>query len=68
MEDKYEIKIDEYGKYYHKNGNFHRDDGPAKEYIDGDKEWFIEGKRHRLDGPAVENSNGDKNGGMKVKE
>jgi len=38
----------------------HRLDGPAIEYSDGDKEWYIEGKLHRLDGPADERSNGSK--------
>jgi len=38
----------------------HREDGPAVEWCDGDKEWFLEGKHHREGGPAVEYSNGDK--------
>ena len=38
----------------------HREDGPAIEYADGTKHWFIDGKRHREDGPAVECANGDK--------
>jgi len=33
-------------------GFTHREDGPAHEYKDGLKEWFIIGRRHRLDGPA----------------
>lgn len=32
----------------------HRLVGPAIEYKDGHKEYFINGKRHRLDGPAIE--------------
>jgi hypothetical protein len=54
--------IDERGSKIWKNkeGEYHRDDGPAIEYIDGDKEWFINGKLHREDGPAVEFANGDK--------
>ena len=31
-------------KYWHKEGNLHREDGPAIEYADGIKRWFIEGK------------------------
>ena len=31
----------------------HRVDGPAVEYPNGDKEWWVNGKRHREDGPAV---------------
>ena len=43
-----------------KTDKLHRLDGPAVEYADGDKEWFVDGKRHRLDGPAVECANGAK--------
>jgi len=42
------------------NGKFHREDGPAIEWSNGDKEWFKNGKRHREDGPAVEWFNEDK--------
>jgi len=31
----------------------HREDGPAIEWSDGAKEWFLNGKLHRLDGPAI---------------
>ena len=34
--------------------NYHRLDGPAIEWLDGSKQWYVNGKRHRLDGPAVE--------------
>lgn len=37
----------------------HREDGPAREWFDGDKEWWVNGRRHRLYGPAVEQFNGD---------
>jgi hypothetical protein len=36
----------------------HREDGPAVEWKNGMKEWWINGKRHRDDGPAVTSSNG----------
>ena len=39
---------------------WHRLDGPAIEYADGRKEWWIDGKLHRLDGPAVEEASGTK--------
>ncbi|AFU69171.1 hypothetical protein P700755_002397 [Psychroflexus torquis ATCC 700755] len=39
---------------------FHREDGPAVEYANGDKYWFINDVRHREDGPAIENFNGVK--------
>ena len=35
-------------------GKLHRTDGPAIEYADGYKEWWINDKPHRIDGPAVE--------------
>ena len=60
MSDELRREVDEFGtvRYYNKGGKYHRLDGPAIEYADEDKEWWIEGKRHRLDGPAVEYSNG----------
>ncbi len=45
---------------YVKNGKIHREDGPAKEWPSGHKEWYINGKRHREDGPAIEWVNGGK--------
>ena len=42
------------------NGQLHREDGPAMEYIDGTKYWYFHGQLHRLDGPAVEYPNGIK--------
>ena len=45
---------------YRLNGKPHRLDGPAIEYSNGDKEWYVEGKLHRLDGPAVELADGTK--------
>ena len=32
----------------------HREDGPAVEWDNGGKEWFLNGKRHRAAGPAIE--------------
>ncbi len=58
------IEIAEFGsKFYYKDKQMtilHREDGPAVEFNDGDKYWFINGKRHREDGPAVEFNDGDK--------
>jgi hypothetical protein len=31
----------------------HRIDGPAFNYINGFKAWYVNDKRHRLDGPAI---------------
>ena len=43
------IHIDEQGtKHYYSDREmkiFHREDGPAFEYVDGYKAWFINGKR-----------------------
>jgi hypothetical protein len=40
------------------NGRFHREDGPAIEWNNGDKEWWLDGFLHREDGPAIERPNG----------
>jgi len=54
--------IDEYGNicYYNEQGQLHREDGPAVEYANGDKSWYINGLRHKEDGPAVEYADGTK--------
>ena len=31
-------------KYWYKEGNKHREDGPAIEYLSGYKQWWLEGK------------------------
>ena len=69
------IRIDKYGtKHYYSDREMeilHREDGPAFEYADGGKMWYINdvphfkmwyinGKCHREDGPAVEYANGYK--------
>jgi hypothetical protein len=57
----YDIKKDYRGtvfevKRYYKKGTeiLHREDGPAVEWADGSKFWYIKGMLHRTDGPAVE--------------
>jgi hypothetical protein len=41
--------------YFIKGTNiYHREDGPAREWLNGDKLWFINGRRHRDGGPAIE--------------
>lgn len=40
--------------YFDKKGQYHRTDGPAVEYSNGDREWRIKGLLHRTDGPALE--------------
>ena len=38
----------------------HRLDGPAIEWKNGLKEWWVDDKRHRADGPAIEFVSGTK--------
>jgi hypothetical protein len=53
---------DEYGnRRWFKDGQLHRVDGPAIEYINGARAWFQHDHLHRLNGPAVELANGQKN-------
>ena len=49
------MTIGEYGQteYKNKQGELHREDGPAVIYADGKKVWYINGKLHREDGPAL---------------
>jgi hypothetical protein len=60
------LEIDKNGnKFYYKDDQLHREDGPAVEYTNGTKwwyinVWYINGKIHRDDGPAVEYVYGDK--------
>ncbi len=42
-----------YIEYENEKGQYHREDGPAIEYEDGYKAWYINGQRHREDGPAI---------------
>ena len=49
-------------------GQLHRTDGPAIEYADGIKCWFVNGQRHRTDGPAIERADGTKEWWFKDKK
>ena len=50
---------DDYGNNcWYKDGQRHREDGPAFEDAEGFKAWWINGLRHRLDGPAIIYSDG----------
>lgn len=40
-------------RYWCNNEKWHRANGPAISYADGDQEWYLYGERHRTDGPAV---------------
>jgi len=39
--------------WFNENGMYHRLDGPAIEYANGNKIWYQKGLPHRLDGPAI---------------
>ena len=39
----YDIRIDKFTTCYYVNNLLHRDNGPAKEYHDGNKEWWLNG-------------------------
>lgn len=53
-QDKIRVDINFAGdKYYYKNNELHREDGPAIDCVNGFQAWFLEGVRHREDGPAV---------------
>ena len=55
-------EIDKKGNKFWCNskGEYHREDGPAVECVNGTKIWYINGKLHRLDEPAIEYFNDDK--------
>ena len=45
MKEQPECKVDEWGnKEWFLNRKLHREDGPAIEYADGDKQWFLHGE------------------------
>ena len=63
MSDKQFIKTTKRVTLYFSDGAMtvlHREDGPAIEYVDGDKYWYINDELHREGGPAVEHANGYK--------
>lgn len=47
-------------KIHFLDGRLHRKDGPAEEFVNGDKFWYYEGRLHREYGPACERLNRDK--------
>jgi len=57
----YKVKVTEFAtRWYNLEGKLHRENGPAVEYINGDKRYYINDKLQREDGPAIEDLNGDK--------
>jgi hypothetical protein len=63
MQEQY-IETNRHGtkKYYKDKAKtiLHREDGPAVEWADGEKAWYVNSKQHRIDGPAREYPNGRK--------
>ena len=59
---KYRIEVDRAGtrRYYDATEQLHRENGPAVEYVNGNKEWWQNDQLHRTDGPAVEWTDGVK--------
>ena len=58
MKDKFYYKDGTTSSEHDRSKALHRTDGPAIEYADGDKIWYVDGKLHRTGGPAVEQANG----------
>jgi hypothetical protein len=59
--EEYIVRVyDNRTEWFNKDGDRHRIDGPAIEYANGYKAWWINGKLHREDGPAVEYADGSK--------
>jgi hypothetical protein len=58
----YKVIVDNNGtkRWYNEQGQRHREDGPAIDCANGDKEWFLNGTLHREDGPAIEWADGAK--------
>jgi len=60
---KYRVEVDNEKTvfwYKWKTGELHREDGPAVEWADGNKQWYLNNECHRIDGPACEWSDGSK--------
>ena len=47
-------------RYRNSDDQLHREDGPAVEYADGTRQWWIDGKLHREDVPAAEWEDGER--------
>ena len=45
-------------EYRNDKGKLHREDGPAVEWNNGSKIWYLNGQLHREDGPALEYDDG----------
>ena len=47
-------------RWYNEFGSYHREDGPAVIWKNGNTQWYFNGKCHREDGPAIELVGGTK--------
>ncbi len=59
------------GIFYHKDKEMnilHREDGPAIEWANGTKYWYLNDQLHREDGPAIEYVGGSKEWYLNGKE
>ena len=58
----YKVNVNENGNisWYNEEEQLHCEHGPAIEYANGDKAWYLNGKRHREGGPAAEYLDGTK--------
>ena len=60
---KYRVEVDDEGTirwYKYDTSELHRVDGPAVEYVDGYKSYYLNGLLNRTDGPAIERADGTK--------
>ena len=52
---KYIVKVfTDRTEWRNEEGYLHRKEGPAVEFSDGIKLWYLNGKLHRTNGPAIE--------------
>jgi hypothetical protein len=56
----YSVRITKNYIIWYLHGEPHRNDEPAVERANGNKEWWRFGKLHRVDGPAIKYTNGYK--------
>ena len=56
------LTVNEFGTRVYRNsqGLWHRVHGPAVEWADGTRRWYLNGNIHRTDGPAIERADGHK--------
>ena len=54
MKSKLNICVDGTKEWKNYKRELHREDGPAVEYVDGDKCWYQHSQPHRIDGPAID--------------